>query len=128
MSEILHQNLKNKMNVDDLLYAFSYNKTIEIINKRDGESYLWRNNDDIQLTKVEKTCFIKGACLGVHMFSYIIYITFRYDIFEDLTFYRMIRNFQNHSMYISFPHVLQSQVIDAMAEMDTHLLEFRAIQ
>lgn len=68
----------------------------------------------------QKDEFAKGLCLGAHMTTFFIFVIFRYEVFQDLTFLRMIKEFSHKNVYLSYPPLMLELVLNRTERFNHH--------
>lgn len=70
------------------------------------------------LSNKQKNDFAKGMCVSAHISTFFMFILFRFEIFQDITFLRLIKDFNNHQIYLPYPDYLRELVHDRTAKFD----------
>ncbi|MBF0363493.1 MAG: hypothetical protein HQK49_20905 [Oligoflexia bacterium] len=59
--------------------------------------------DGQNMSDIQKEEFAKGLCMATHVFSFFIFILFRQEVFQDLTFIRFMKEFSTKNIFIAYP-------------------------
>ncbi|MBF0313547.1 MAG: hypothetical protein HQK52_09030 [Oligoflexia bacterium] len=74
------------------------------------------------LTPEQRNDFCKGMCLGAHMCSFAIFLFFRYEVFQDITFLRFMKDYKTKQVFITYPETLKQVVAIRAGKFDWSLI------
>jgi hypothetical protein len=122
-TELLREIIKNQavdkqLTFEEVMCEFPLSYSFFLINQSYHDGTLLA----FELNPADLDYFIKGTCLAAHVMAYTIFQVFRYEIFQDLTFHRFMRDFHSDNKILNLPHFLKSIICSRLDKFDSKII------
>ncbi|MBF0300179.1 MAG: hypothetical protein HQK51_15765 [Oligoflexia bacterium] len=78
--------------------------------------------DGQDMSDIQKEEFTKGLCITTHVFTFFIFILFRHEVFQDITFIRFMKDFINKNIFISYPDPMKEFLFRRLSKFGWSLI------
>ena len=78
--------------------------------------------EKFQFTQNQKDEFARGICLASHMTTFFIFVIFRYEIFQDFTFNRIIKDYKQKNVYLIYPKMMKELALSRTKRFGGHFI------
>lgn len=76
----------------------------------------------LSFNRVQRDEFSKGICLASHMTTFFMFVVFRYEVFQDFTFKRIMRDYREKNVYLIYPKMMKELALSRTKRFGTHFI------
>jgi hypothetical protein len=113
-----HANKKKEVGFNELMLDFPVEFSLYNLHSAYYEGLF----EELKLSHAQEDDFAKGVCLGSHVTCLFIWYIFRFEVFQDFTFQKIIKDYTHKQVYLIYPELMKKLAITRVKGFGRHLI------